>query len=527
MGLVCACAIVFGALQAEGVAAAPGEVTIAQVRDINPAEDPGGSSISGQFATVNGTLFFAATDGTSNGVELWRSDGSQAGTTMVKNINPSGSSSPQNLTAVNDTLFFVADSGSGVQLWKSDGTRTGTVAIPAAGSTPGFLTNLNGALFFEAGVNGSGSGAELWKSDGTAAGTAMVKDINPAPNSGSNPGPFTNVNGTLYFSAIDGFGPGDHGEELWKSDGTTDGTTLVADINPTGSSSPQSLTNVNGTLYFTAADGSSGFEPWRSNGGALGPGGTERVADINPTGSSFPAPDGPGGYVELNGTIFFRADDGAHDDELWKSTPAPLGTGGAQLVADINPSSDSFPGELTPFSGGLYFRADDGTNGFELWRTNGGPLGPGGTELVKNINPAGSSTPQLIRRVDGRLFFSANDGTTGIELWSSGGNASDTLLAANVNPGPGNFFPQNLTDVGGVLFFSGDDGTSGTELWKATIEGPPAPSPATIAAPTSAPTAPAPPAHTGKRAAALKKCKKKRTHEARKRCRKHASHLPV
>src|SRR5262249_54185657 len=86
---------------------------------------------------------------------------------------------------------------------------------------------------------------ELWKSDGTAAGTVMVKDIIPG-GAGSNPGGaygyiFTNVNGTLYFSADDGA----HGQELWKSDGTAAGTVLVADINPgSGFSNPGDLTNV-------------------------------------------------------------------------------------------------------------------------------------------------------------------------------------------------------------------------------------------------------------------------------------------
>ena len=95
---------------------------------------------------------------------------------------------------------------------------------------------------------------ELWKSDGTAAGTVLVKDINPGSAS-SEPSNLTNVNGTLFFTADDGA----HGIELWKSDGTAAGTVLVKDINPgSAGSDPPRLTNVNGTLFFSANDGTHG-----------------------------------------------------------------------------------------------------------------------------------------------------------------------------------------------------------------------------------------------------------------------------
>src|SRR5262245_19086987 len=122
-------------------------------------------------------------------------------------------------------------------------------------SWPREMVAIGSTTYFTAddGVNGS----ELWKTDGTVAGTVMVKDIFPGnfvsrysyfPNS-SDPGYLTNVNGTLFFTARDG----PNGRELWKTDGTADGTVLVKDINAgAGGSDCHDLTNVNGTLFFAA-----------------------------------------------------------------------------------------------------------------------------------------------------------------------------------------------------------------------------------------------------------------------------------
>ena len=80
-------------------------------------------------------------------------------------------------------LFFIANDGiRGEELWKSDGTAAGTVLVRdivsgIGGSLPSNLVNVSGTLYFTA-ANSVG-GRELWKSNGTAAGTVRVKDISP------------------------------------------------------------------------------------------------------------------------------------------------------------------------------------------------------------------------------------------------------------------------------------------------------------------------------------------------------------
>lgn len=138
-------------------------------------------------------VFFAAYDGTALGRELWRSDGTDAGTVLVKDINTdtaveNGYSFPSFLTNVNGTLFFQANDGfHKVGLWKSDGTDPGSswiMGFNPQGTDPGplYFTALNGTLFFQANDEICGvslCGVELWRSDGTGPGSVQVKDINP------------------------------------------------------------------------------------------------------------------------------------------------------------------------------------------------------------------------------------------------------------------------------------------------------------------------------------------------------------
>ncbi|MDB5391591.1 MAG: hypothetical protein JWM11_7237 [Planctomycetaceae bacterium] len=427
-----------------------------QVADIFPGPK---DSAPQQFTNLNGTLYFTATDGV-HGVELWKSDGTTAGTVQVKDINPgAGNSNPGSLTVVNSSLYFTANDGtSGVELWKSDGTAAGTTLVKdiAAGSIssgPTYLTNVNGTLYFQA--DDSTTGAELWKSDGTSAGTVMVKEINVG-STGSNPSYITNVNGTLYFAASDDA----TGEELWKSNGTAAGTVLVKDIfsgtdsyGNANNSNPVNLTNVNGTLYFTAANSASQSELWKSDGTSSG---TVLVKDLDAATGSY----SPSSLTNVNGTLFFGALDSNGGGEFWKSNGSASGT---VRLKDFGGGSYYAVTYLTNVNGTVYFEAGDHAGSEELWKSDGTS---GGTDMVKNLYPgAVASYLSDLTNVNGTLYFTADDGVHGPELWKSNGAAAGTVMVKDLVSGSNGSYPSYLINLNGTLFFEASTAAAGDELW--------------------------------------------------------------
>ncbi|MBE9092297.1 hypothetical protein IQ232_22035, partial [Microcystis aeruginosa LEGE 11464] len=413
------------------------------------------SSYPKNLTALGSTLYFIADDDV-NGYELWKSDGTVAGTVAVADIR-----SPGNLTAMGNTLFFTARDGlNGQELWKSNGTAAGTVLVKdispgSFSSFPQNLTALGNTLFFTAGQR------ELWKSDGTAAGTVLVKDL-PYSSSPSN---LTAMGNTLFFTARDGV----NGYELWKSDGTAAGTVLVKDIRPGSySSNPSNLTAVGNTLYFTADDGVNGTELWKSDGTAAG---TVLVKDILPGSPWFAFWSSPRNLTAVGSTLYFIADDDVNGFELWKSDGTAAGT---VLVKDINPSSFGvIPGDLTAVGNTLFFYADDNVNGIELWKSDGTAAG---TVLVADIIPGSyRSEPGNLTAVGNTLFFTARDDVNGRELWKSDGTAAGTVLVADIIPGASPFSPSSLRVVGNTLFFTANNGVNGDELWALNVGGPTVP----------------------------------------------------
>ncbi|MGH7893374.1 MAG: ELWxxDGT repeat protein, partial [Candidatus Binatia bacterium] len=202
------------------------------VKDVKSG--PGNANIR-DLVKVGGTVYFAADDGVT-GTELWRSDGTAVGTVRVTDLRPGSAHSLTPFAAglikgAGATVYFPATDGiAGIELWKSDGTTAGTVRVKDINPGPGdslggaYETSLiaaNGHLYFAA-YDGA-TGGELWTSDGTAVGTVRLTDIGPG-STFSLSDEITQLGGKLVFGAAnDAAGLND---ELWGillcGDGTTD-----------------------------------------------------------------------------------------------------------------------------------------------------------------------------------------------------------------------------------------------------------------------------------------------------------------
>ncbi len=442
------------------------------VKDIQPGLGAGISLGSARSTVLGNTLYFTANDDV-HGIELWKSDGTATGTMMVRDIYPGKSfAGPLEFYLVyNNQLYFTArDTMYDTELWRTDDGPEGAVLIRDAcptdcdganyGSRPRPMAEYNGKLYLN--WQDYTIGEELWVTDGTAAGSTLLKDINPGGGgSGSQPYGFTVFQGKLYFAADSAI----VGSELWESDGTTGGTKLVKNINTSSFGDSEMDAPVVGpdAFYFWArASNGDGPELWRSNGTGAG---TMRVKDINPGSASAKPFGGLGNSAWLGNQLLFVANDGTVGEELWSTDGTEAGT---VLLADINPGANNSGIQFfANLNGYVLFKANDGTNGYELWITDGTSAG---TIMLKDIGPGAadglrfSTVPFTV--FQNKLIFTADDGINGREIWISDGTADGTVLLSDVDPGAAESNPSNYHVIDNALFFFAQNIAQGRELWK-------------------------------------------------------------
>lgn len=374
------------------------------LKDIKPGRE---SSNATELVAVNNQLYFKAQD-EQNGYELWKSDGTAAGTVLLKNIQQGAlGSDPAYLTPLNGAVYFRADDGqNGVELWKTDGATTELVKdiYPgASSSSPAYLTPLGQHLYF---VARNAEGVQLWKINTQDSRLEAVR----LPQQVADYAKPVAFQGSLYFVAADG--------ELWKTSPFTNQATRVTSLNPQGESEVQNLLEANGSLFFSANDG-TGFELWKSDGT---PAGTQLVKDINPQGSAAPEE-----LTSLAGLLYFKAFDG-EESKLWQSDGTKDGT---KAVESLFGAIHTLPKQVTKVGSSTYFTVNDR----EVWKTDG--------VTAQRLALPVSSVAQLAAGSKGDLYLVA-DGSAlnGQELWRQKGaelpeNAPAHQFELYPNPGKG------------------------------------------------------------------------------------------
>lgn len=511
------------------------EVGTYLVKDIYPTPEEynfNTSSRPNSKIVYNSELYFRAFNA-EYGATIWKSDGTEAGTVVLKDIFPGGSNAIlTRIVEFNSMLYFGGTDGTGPQLWKSDGTSEGTVLVKQINGLGNQYCEFDGFIAAEDKIVFSASdgtnGMELWMSDGTESGTYQVEDINVGYNS-SNPSLFNAVGQNIYFTATDGIrgfelwdfncvtgdvslvrdinstiagpsafnlscfdnqlfyrtnssisdlnGPvfdteiteanqfpsfsshnfytklgsnfilegfnGEYGSELWVTDGTVAGTSVLKDITVDGHTIFQAQVVIGDKLYFGARSPDTGSEPWVSDGTEAG---TVMLKDIIAgTGSS-----GPIDFIEINGTVYFNTQYG-----IWKTDGTPNGT--VQLTTD-----NSF--FITKFGSSLIFRSSSTEFGSELWISDGTP---NGTTMIKDINPGiVSSNPRLFTVFGDDMYFTATTHLNGLELWKTDGTTAGTQIVKDINAGALGTDISDLISTDSHLYFVADISSNGSEMWK-------------------------------------------------------------
>ena len=365
---------------------------------------PASAQLAPQLLPIGNALLFLGDDGT-HGSELWRTDGTAAGTTMVKDIYPGNTQSSRiaDMTAFgNGYLFEALDDTHGLELFKTDGTTAGTVlvkdiepnGITSGGtfypysSSPNNITVLGDgtkAVFAATVLTNNGSDREVWVTDGTAAGTTMVKQIN-ADSGGAMPDNITQLGhtGRAVFQATDkpvNTPSYTKGAELWVTDGTAAGTTLIKDLDPGKQATLSGFKQIGDKLLFTSQeDGYGVYSPglWVTDGTAVG---TIKLLSSAITGAF--------GLVDFGSKELFWTNYNAGYSTPWITDGTVAGTIQLSATAVLGDSYGwAVLGSIALFSG------DTGNyNGTELWQTDGTAAG---TRVARDIYPEvnKSSYPQ-------------------------------------------------------------------------------------------------------------------------------------
>ncbi len=428
---------------------------------------PGGADLLGRIphtlesipesvfpVTLNGALYFAG-EAPGSGVELLRTDGTLAGTRLVKDIFPGPqSSNPRSIASARGNLFFAGSDKEGRALWTSDGTVEGT--LPLIGVLPGTdgstcwpVVSFRGRAFLN--LNDGIHGREPWESDGTLEGTRLLLDTY---SDGYYTGPrsFLPSGGYLYFTQF-------HEQKGWQvftTDGTTNGTfSFKSPSTGTYSDQPVLVADVQGTLFLLIPrESDRTIDLWKSDGTEQG---TNFVAPLFSPGTLRDHEKFVGAGVVLGRACIFpvpRHEGGAY---LWRSDGTPEGTFLLLGLGGV--------GRPAVLGSRVYFLRS-GSGMVELWTSDGTR---DGTHPVATLDSGGGS-PTLrdshMESLRDDLLILAFPGSTGRTLlWKSDGTAEGTTLIRGDIQIPSNVHPKQLVKFGSIIFFFVNEAADGVQLW--------------------------------------------------------------
>lgn len=369
-------------------------------------------------------------------------------------VTPPSQIYPDQLTRLTDDrfLFVAQDSTHGRELWQTDGTQVGTTLLidifPGVGNANVSIQGaFDGVAFFRA--NDGVHGQELWRTDGTPQGTIRLTDVQPGATD-------TAIHSVVAFDRRVAFYANDpsYGNRStpWVTDGTPEGTHRLSSLmySDWRALVGPAMFEFQGELYTTAKTGSFMFGLYRISASGE-PTIIKSLASLTP----YPS---IGEFQVLNDRLLFVL----QERELWSTDGTSEGT--IRLSEDIGeiPGYGACYHGMTRVENRVFFVGSSTATGRELWSTDGTPQG---TRLVLDINPGASPglTQQLgnvspFAAFDGGVLFSATAPVTGSELWYSDGTPTGTQLVRDLSLGTAGTSPQAFHTLGGRVFFSSERG---------------------------------------------------------------------
>ncbi len=374
------------------------EGTVSLGASISHASDAGEPIV-----VYHSKVYFAGTD-PEHGDELWTTDGTSTGTRLVRDIfQGPASAAPREFSEWNGLLVFVADDPQRRgQLWATAGSEETTRPLLESGTAPvdrlapgperlyftaGSLAGTHMLRALEFPADGYPCGADrltrfgvltlpskgprdfretirTWNTAGELSSTDVLSGCIPLCLLANRSSNFAMMGERMYLT---GYSP-ETGYELCVTDGTVDGSRVVADLYPGPASAAPSAFGVRGDcLYFIAEHPREGRVLWEYNSTS------ESVRVLMPLLGNFPTTVRARSAVVSGTSIYFS---GPHpmEDDLANATLGAVELAGsnADTIAPIrgfDTGEARWPHGLVPVGDDLYFVADDGIHGQELWKT--------------------------------------------------------------------------------------------------------------------------------------------------------------
>jgi ELWxxDGT repeat protein len=465
------------------------------LKDVNPFGGSADNSYLVDAFRFGDAVYFSAND-SAHGLELWKTDGTTAGSVLVKDLLPGFvGSDPINFVSTGGVMYFIAHGPTGGEIWRSDGTDAGTTLMKD-GVNASQLTVSGSSLYF-AGPR------EVWKSDGTTAGTVLLRQFNKYP-----------YNLTPYRGGVAFLGDDGPSWEPWFSDGTPAGTVMLGDFDrrTQGSGAPPNSFPINGwtlpvslgdrVLFAADINNSSTYGTlWVTDGNtagttrlsdAVGVKGLTRMGDaayffantFQGVQTLWRTDGTPGDTAPVLDTTFIHGDPKAIGNTLYfgakpwpppgpTPTPAPLfgfygsdGTPGGTRLIKAMPTDIDLPSNFTAVGDFVYFTAFRiGSSTSTLWKSDGTGAGTVQVGTFPTINP-------VMAALNGKLIFRTEPGPGAApQVWATDGTAQGTVSLGAFAALNATDFDTSIVSSGGAAYFAAapavpSNQPGNIELWK-------------------------------------------------------------